>query len=165
MAQQQEVTMQATQPRPAPRSNSTDEESDSEKLQEIPPEDIRVAIFCALTYESVAVKYSLDEEFRCRPKTIGPAKYVYSFGLIGEHKVVVARPHQMGTVAAAQCAATVCQQFPNVRFALMVGIGAGIPCLPKRNIRLGDIAVSIPQDGHPGVLQYDFGKYEQVRAR
>jgi nucleoside phosphorylase len=66
----------------------------------------------------------------------------------------------MGTVKAAQCAATVCQQFPNVRFALMVGIGAGIPSLPKHDIRLGDIAVSIPGDNYPGVLQYDFGKYE-----
>ena len=26
----------------------------------------------------------------------------------------------------------------------MVGIGAGIPSFPKRDIRLGDIAVSIP---------------------
>ncbi|KAI1754879.1 putative ankyrin repeat protein [Xylaria castorea] len=146
---------------PTPQGNDTDEESDLEKFKEIPAEDITVAIFCALSYESVAVKYSLDDEFECRPKTIGPAKYVYSFGLIGEHKVVIARPHQMGAVKAAQCAATVCQQFPNVRFALMVGIGAGIPSLTKRDIRLGDIAVSIPQDGHPGALQYDFGKYEQ----
>jgi len=142
------------------QKNDTDEESDLEKFNEIPPDDVTVAIFCALPYESVAVKYTLDEEFECRPKTIGPANYIYSFGLIGEHKVVIARPHQMGTVAAAQCAATVCQQFPNVRFALMVGIGAGIPT-SKHDIRLGDIAVSIPQHGHPGVLEYDFGKYEQ----
>ncbi|EEU38844.1 uncharacterized protein NECHADRAFT_11175, partial [Fusarium vanettenii 77-13-4] len=66
----------------------------------------------------------------------------------------------MGTVKAAQCAATVSQQFPNVRFALMIGIGAGIPNFPKRDIRLGDIAISIPRDNHSGVLQYDFGKYE-----
>ncbi|KAI0099771.1 nucleoside phosphorylase domain-containing protein [Nemania sp. FL0031] len=141
--------------------NETDEEPDLAKFKEIPAEDITVVIFCALSHESVAVKYSLDDEFECRPRTIGPSRYVYSFGLIGEHKVVIARPHQIGTVKAAQCAATVCQQFPNVRFALMVGIGAGIPNLPKRDIRLGDIAISIPQDGHPGVLQYDFGKYER----
>jgi len=67
----------------------------------------------------------------------------------------------MGTVKAAQCATAVSQQFPNVRFALMVGIGAGIPGLTEHDIRLGDIAVSIPQDNHPGVIQYDFGKYEQ----
>ncbi|KAH0551748.1 hypothetical protein GP486_007034 [Trichoglossum hirsutum] len=140
--------------------NNTDEESDLEEFKEILPKDITVAIFCALSYESVAIKYNLDEEFECHPKAIGPRKYVYSFGRIGEHKVVIARPYQMGPVKAAQCAATVSQQFPNVRFALMVGIGAGIPRLPKCDIRLGDIAVSIPRDNHPGVLVYDFGKYE-----
>jgi nucleoside phosphorylase len=152
--------MEVTQSSPIPQRNDTDEESDLEKFEEISPEDITVAIFCALSYESVAVKYSLDEEFECRPNTIGPRKYVYSFGRIGDHTVVIARPHQMGTVKAAQCAATVSQQFPNVRFAVMVGIGAGIPSLPKFDIRLGDITVSIPRDGHPGVLEYDFGKYE-----
>jgi nucleoside phosphorylase len=159
--QKAEVAMQATQSSPTPPRNDTDEESDVKEFNKIPPEDITVAIFCALSYESVAVKYSLDEEFECRPKTIGPRKYVYSFGRIGDHKVVIARPHQMGPVNAAQCAATVSQQFPKVRFAVMVGIGAGIPSLPKCDIRLGDIAVSIPRDNHPGVIQYDFGKYEQ----
>ncbi len=140
----------------------TDDESESRVV--IPAEDITVAIFCALPYESAAVTFSLSEEFDCRPKHIGPLKYVYHFGRIGEHKIVIAQPHSMGTVNAARCAATVCQQFPNVRFALLLGIGAGIPSLTdgglKRDIRLGDIAVSIPQDGHPGVLQYDYGKRE-----
>lgn len=43
----------------------------------------------------------------------------------------------------------------------MVGIEAGIPNFPKHDIRLGDITVSVPQDNHPGVVQYDFGRYEQ----
>ncbi|CAG9955901.1 unnamed protein product [Clonostachys rosea f. rosea IK726] len=122
-----------------PASRDTDDESDTEKLRKIPPDDITVTIFCALPFESVAVKYCLDEELDCHPFTW-------------------ARP-QVGPVKAAQCAATVTQQFPNIRFALMVGIGAGIPSA-KRDIRLGDIAVSIPRDDHPGVIQYDFGKYE-----
>jgi hypothetical protein len=42
----------------------------------------------------------------------------------------------------------------------MVGIEAGTPSLPGHDIPLGDIAVNIPQDRHPGVLQYNFGKYE-----
>jgi len=40
----------------------------------------------------------------------------------------------------------------------MVNIGAGIPS--KYDIRLGDIAVSIPRDNHLSVIEYDFGKYE-----
>jgi nucleoside phosphorylase len=66
----------------------------------------------------------------------------------------------MGTVNAAHCAAAVSQQFPNVRLALMVGIGAGLPS-PKHDIRLGDLVVSNPNDGFPGVVQYDFVKRER----
>lgn len=150
--------MPATQPDRATQNDNTDEDSDFVELKKITPGDITIAIFCALPYESVAVKYSLDEEFEFR-QALGPQKYVFSFGRIGEHNVVIARPSQMGTVNAGQCAATVSQQFPKVRLALMVGIGAGIPS-SKNDIRLGDIAVSIPRDNHPGVIQYDFGKYE-----
>ncbi|PYI12640.1 purine and uridine phosphorylase [Aspergillus sclerotiicarbonarius CBS 121057] len=130
-------------------------------IKEIAPEAITVAIFCALSYEAVAVKYCLDEEFTCRPITRGPKNYVYSFGRLGNYRLVIVRPLQMGVVKAAQCAATVRQQFPNVQFALMVGIGAGIPSPTRRDIRLGDIAVGIPRENHPGVLQYDLGIYEE----
>ncbi|KAJ4251405.1 hypothetical protein NW762_011387 [Fusarium torreyae] len=126
----------------------------------IPPEDITVAIFCALSIESVAVRYTLDERYESHPVITGQHNYVYNYGRIGDHNIVLARPHHMGPVKAAQCAATVAQQFPNVRFALMVGIGAGIPS-PKVDIRLGDVAVSMARDGHPGVIQYDYGKYEK----
>ncbi|KAF3228066.1 hypothetical protein TWF191_003004 [Orbilia oligospora] len=140
--------------------DTDDEESDPEPLLIIRPEEITVAIFCALSCESVAVKYALDEEFQCRPKSHPNArKYIYSFGQIGSHKVLIARPNQMGKVNAAGLSATISQQFPNVRFALMIGIGAGIP--NKRDIRLGDIAVSIPRENHPGVIEYDFGKLKK----
>ncbi|KAK6835598.1 hypothetical protein RU639_002351 [Aspergillus parasiticus] len=143
-----------------PLNSSTDEEPDLEGFREISPEAITLAIFCALSYEVVAVKYSLDEEFRCRSMGAGPQKYIYSFRRIRSHSLVIARPSQIGTVNAAQCAANVSQQFPNVPFALVVGIGAGIPNPFTRDIRLGDIAVGIPQDNHPRVVQYDFGKCE-----
>lgn len=146
---------------PRPTEVTSNDEPSSEERASISPEGITIAIFCALTYEAVAVKYTLEEEYECRPQGVGPKKYVYSYGRIAEHKVVIARPHQMGTVEAAHCATAVSQQFPNVRLALMVGIGAGIPSLPKHDIRLGDLAISIPRDGHPGVIQYDFVKYEQ----
>lgn len=134
--------------------------------EEISPEAIRVAIFCALTYEAVAVRYCLDSEAVCHLTPGRPRNYVYIFGRIGRHNIVVAQPHQMGTVEAALCAAEVSQQFPNVKFALMVGIGAGIPQFPidpERDIRLGDVAVGIPGNDHPGVIQYDYGKYERDR--
>lgn len=47
--------------------------------------------------------------------------------------------------------------FPALRFGLMVGIGSGVPG-KGADIRLGDIVVSQPANGHGGVVQYDFGK-------
>ncbi|PLB44160.1 purine and uridine phosphorylase [Aspergillus steynii IBT 23096] len=139
----------------------SDSASESENIPEICPEDITVAIFCALSYEAVAVKYSLDEEYACRPSSIGPQKYVYSYGRIKHHNVVITRPHYMGTVQAAHCASAVRQQFPNMQFAITVGTGSAISAASSSDIRLGDVAVGIPRDNHPGVIQYDFGKYEQ----
>ncbi|KAJ5564595.1 putative serine/threonine-protein kinase PkwA [Penicillium frequentans] len=52
--------------------------------------------------------------------------------------------------------------FPNIRIGLMVGIGGGAPS-PDHDIRLGDIVVSIPDNGRGGVIQYDFGKTIQGR--
>ncbi|KAL7659551.1 hypothetical protein ACMYSQ_002470 [Aspergillus niger] len=137
------------------------EPSSGKRPRTVPAEAIKVAIFCALSYEATAVKYCLDEELACQPRTIGPKNYMYSFGRIGEHKLVIAQPVHMGLAKAAQCAATVRQQFPHVQFALLVGIGAGIPCPNRCDIRLGDIAVGIPRGSHPGVIQYDLGIYEE----
>ncbi|KXJ95087.1 nucleoside phosphorylase domain-containing protein [Microdochium bolleyi] len=143
-------------PREKVRQNDTDE-SDEEVLLPVSPGDITVAIFCALVEESAAVRYTLDEEFTC--KASGKQSYVYTYGRIGEHKVLIAEPVEMGTVNAAHCAAYVSNQFPNVRLGLMVGIGAGIPS-KQLDIRLGDVAISVPRDDQPGVVQYDYGKYE-----
>ncbi|PWY95003.1 purine and uridine phosphorylase [Aspergillus sclerotioniger CBS 115572] len=132
-------------------------------IKEIPSEAITVAIFCTLAFEAVAIKYIFDEEFTCHPTCIGPKNYIYSFGRIGNHNIILTRPHRIGPVKAAHCAATVRQQFPNVQFALSIGTGGGIPRPPRHDIRLGDIVIGIPGDNHPGILEYDFGKYEQDR--
>ncbi|KAL2782465.1 hypothetical protein BJX66DRAFT_351159 [Aspergillus keveii] len=145
---------------PSRENMAEEEDSDHEKRMEIPAESITIAIFCALPFEVVAVKHTLDEEYSCRLQRVGPKQYTYSFGRIDSHNIVIARPPDMGTVNAAHCAATVSQQFPNVRFAVMAGIGAGLPS-PKHDIRLGDLVVSNPRDGFPGVVQYDFVKRER----
>lgn len=147
---------------PPQEGMAEEEDSDRENHVEIPAESLTIAIFCALAYEAVAVRYTLDKEYSCRLERVGPTKYVYSFGQIDEHNVVIARPPDMGTVNAAHCAAAVSQQFPNVRLALMVGIGAGLPS-PKHDVRLGDLVVSNPRDGFSGVVQYDFVKREQEK--
>ncbi|RAL02501.1 5'-methylthioadenosine/S-adenosylhomocysteine nucleosidase family protein [Aspergillus ibericus CBS 121593] len=132
-------------------------------IKEIPPESITVAIFCTLAFEAVAVRYIFDEELTCHPTSPGPKNYIYTFGRIANHNILLARPHHIGPVQSAHCAATVRHHFPNLQFALSIGTAGGIPRPHKRDIRLGDIAIGLPGDNHPGVLEHDFGKYEQDR--
>ncbi|KAL4965065.1 5'-methylthioadenosine/S-adenosylhomocysteine nucleosidase family protein [Aspergillus stella-maris] len=147
---------------PSSRDDIIEEDSDHENAVQIPAGSITIAIFCALAYEAVAVRYTLDEAYSCCLEMVGPKKYVYSFGRIGDHNIVIARPPDMGTINAAHCATAVSQQFPNVRLALMVGISASLPS-PKHDIHLGDLVVSNSKDGFPGVVQYDFVKQEREK--
>jgi nucleoside phosphorylase len=70
---------------------------------------------------------------------------------------------EYGIASAAGVARDMLHSFPNVRIGLMVGIGGGAP-IPKHDIRLGDIVVSVPRDGKGGVSQYDFGKTIQGQS-
>ncbi|KAH0431468.1 hypothetical protein CcaCcLH18_07084 [Colletotrichum camelliae] len=84
----------------------------------------------------------------------------YSWGQIGEHNIVIASlgSGSYGLVSAATTATCMATSLPHLRFGLMVGIGAGVPSLVEHDIRLGDVVVSLPSDGHSGVIQYDLGK-------
>lgn len=125
--------------------------------REIKPEEVSVAIFCALVEEVAAVQLCLDETLHC--STSSSKNYIYTFGRIGNHHVVIALPNDMGIVNAANLAVYVSHAFKNVRFALMVGIAGGIPS-DEKDIRLGDVAISRPENGNPGVIPYDFVKYQ-----
>lgn len=72
--------------------------------------------------------------------------------------VIGCLPHgRYGISSAAIVAKDMIRSFPSLKFALMVGIGGGAPT-PERDIRLGDVVVSVPQGRLGGVIQYDFGK-------
>lgn len=129
------------------------------------PADYRVGWVCAITTEYVAAQAFLDEKHE-------PPEYVspnddnnYTLGRIWKHNVVIAvLPNgEYGTVSAATVATHMLHSFPNVRIVLMVGIGGGAPS-GKHDIRLGDIVVSTPCNGHGGVFQYDFGKTVQGQS-
>jgi nucleoside phosphorylase len=85
----------------------------------------------------------------------------YHWGRIGHHNIVIASLSAgiYGTTSAATTAKDMLSSFPSIKVGLMVGIGAGI-ARPElgRDIRLGDIVVSLPQGQSGGVLQYDLGK-------
>lgn len=62
-----------------------------------------------------------------------------------------------GTSSAACVAPDMMRTFSGLRFALMVGIGGALPTA-NRDIRLGDVVVSMPHGTFGGVIQYDLGK-------
>jgi hypothetical protein len=124
-----------------------------------------VGWICAVFTEYVAAKAFLDE--RLDISTFSAGKDIndtnaYTLGRIGAHNVVIASlpDGEYGISAAATVATNMLRSFPNVRIGLMVGIGGGV-WSPEYDIRLGDVVVSSPTNGKPGIFQYDFGKAVQ----
>lgn len=120
----------------------------------------------ALPEEYLAAQVFLDEDHG-QPKSRSPNDTnSYWLGSIGRHNIVIAilPKGEYGTTPAAGVATNLLRSFPNVRIGLMVGIGGGVPRLPDHDIRLGDVVVSTPKNGHGGVLQYDFGKSIQEKS-
>lgn len=130
---------------------------------QIPPEstatDYKIVWICALPAEMAASLAMSDEQYESSTGRRGEQLDGYFFGRIGKHRVVLAcLPAGIyGTTSAAVVGAQIQAEFPSVRFALMVGIGGGVPSA-EHDIRLGDVVVSKPKGGSGGVVQYDFGK-------
>ncbi|XEU97295.1 hypothetical protein FSHL1_002581 [Fusarium sambucinum] len=121
-------------------------------------DDYTVGWVCALPKEQTAATAMLDQRHTdlLKPST---DPNTYTLGSVGSHNVVITclPKGQIGNNPAATVAAFMTSTFPSIRFGLMVGIGGGIP--PK--VRLGDVVVSTPSDGFPGVVQWDLGKAKE----
>jgi nucleoside phosphorylase len=119
-------------------------------------EDYTVGWVCALPIELAAAKAILDEEddFFLH----GNETFLYTLGRIGDHNVVITclPAGQLGTNSAAAAAAQMKPKFTAVRFSLMVGVGGGVP--GRTDIRLGDVVVSQPVDGHGELCNTILGK-------
>ncbi|KAJ3497611.1 hypothetical protein NLG97_g1762 [Lecanicillium saksenae] len=124
-----------------------------------PNEDYTVGWICALDTEYIAAQVFLEEKHAPPTSVATHDNNDYTLGRIGRHNVAIAvmPGGEYGTASAAVTATDMLHTFSNIRIGLMVGIGGGAPS-PKNDIRLGDIVVSMPQNGLGGVLQYDFGK-------
>jgi len=122
-------------------------------------EDYTIGWICALQEEYEAAHRMLDDKFDGPETNEVNDNNTYAFGRIGGHNVVIGclPAGQYGTSSATSVARDMVRSFPNLRFALMVGIGGGAPTR-EREIRLGDVVVSQPQGKLGGVVQYDFGK-------
>ncbi|KAI1808953.1 purine and uridine phosphorylase [Daldinia bambusicola] len=117
---------------------------------------------CALQDEYAAACRMLDERYYSNSVVSEDDHNTYAFGRILKHKVVIAclPKGRTGMTSAAVVAVNMVRSFDSLRFILLVGTAGGAPT-PGRDIRLGDVVVSIPQGQLGGVVQYDFGKIIQ----
>jgi nucleoside phosphorylase len=151
-------------------------------------DDYTVGWICALPdTELVVARAMLDEEHPMLLADPGDTN-AYSLGRIGSHNVVIAclPAEKTGTVSAAIVAKDMLRSFKAVRFGLMVGVGGGVPCLnlvdkeasktaegeddtgdedtdeddalDSKDVRLGDVVISLQSKSSDAVVQYDFGK-------
>jgi nucleoside phosphorylase len=107
----------------------------------------------------VSAQAMLDEEHG-RPQTGDPSdNNSYLLGKIGQHNLVIAclPVGVRGISPAAIVASKMLSSFQKIRIGLLVGTGGGIPS-DDFDIRLGDVAVSIPDRTFGGVVQFDMGK-------
>jgi nucleoside phosphorylase len=121
------------------------------------PEEYTVGWICATNIELRAAKAMLDVKHELVDSQHKHDDNVYQLGSINKHNVVIAVLPEYGTVNAAIAGKSMQSTFVNLRFGLLVGVGGGIPS-EKNDIRLGDIAVSMPSGTEPGVIEYDKGK-------
>ena len=116
-----------------------------------------VACICPMGVELAPVEAMLDKIHN--PLPTSREQNAYTLGQLGAHNVVVAVMPTIGNNAAATVATQLLNDFPSIRFGLLVGIGGGVPGEEEEDdVRLGDIVVSQPTGVFGGVVQYDMGK-------
>ncbi|KAK2807588.1 hypothetical protein FQN51_000021 [Onygenales sp. PD_10] len=124
-------------------------------------DEYTVGWICALQEEFEVATAMLTDEHGLPQFQPDHDNNVYILGDIGPHKVAMAclPAGSMGIGAAAVAANNMYRTFKSLRFGVLVGIGGGVPN-PKTNkdIRLGDVVVSVPKGPYGGVVQYNYGK-------
>jgi nucleoside phosphorylase len=107
----------------------------------------------------------LDEKHSTPPYNTHYDENTYVCGAIAGHAVVIATCPQgeTGNVNAGRLTGSMFKTFPNIRMALLVGIGGGIPQPdvsedPLDDIHLGDVVIGWPGDGKPACVYHDRGK-------
>jgi nucleoside phosphorylase len=130
-------------------------------------EDYSVAWIAVLPIEAQAAYGMLDSKHDGHFESVRGDDYIYIGGSINGHNVVIATWPEGQNYGVGWAAALVNQvkaRFPNIWFALLVGVAAGLPNLSpkppgkKRDIRLGDVLVCVPGQASYGIVQYDLGR-------
>ncbi|KAH2148534.1 hypothetical protein KXV68_000848 [Aspergillus fumigatus] len=141
------------------RQGADDQAQNSAEIQKkrFTHEDYTVGWVCPLEVELIAALEMLDEEHEPLPQP--PTDHnVYHLGSIAGYKVVIAGSWQAGNNPATAVVTQMRIRFPNLRFALLVGIGGGVPTITEcGELRLGHVVVSQPVGLFAGAIQYDHG--------
>ena len=114
--------------------------------------DYTVACICPMGVELAPVKAMLDQ---LHPSLLTQRdQNSYTLGEMEGHNVVIAVLPEIGTNAAAIVAIQLLNDFPSIRFGLLVGIGGGVPDEEEdgNDIRLGDVVISKPTASFGGVV-------------
>ncbi|KAI1208538.1 purine and uridine phosphorylase [Annulohypoxylon truncatum] len=133
-------------------------------MAELRPEDYSIIWIAPLAIEAQAAIHMLDRRHNGRFLMGRGDDYVFPAGEMCGHNVVIATlpaGQEYGTGSAAALVSQAKKFFPNFWFGLLVGVAAGLPNLrrnPPRDIRLGDVLVSIPDIDRSGAVAYDLGR-------
>ncbi|KAK8141538.1 hypothetical protein G3M48_010355 [Beauveria asiatica] len=128
--------------------------------------DYTIVLFCPLVIEQQAAYLMLDQVHAELPERSAGQTVLYTLGRIASYNVAIAG-YPVGEVGGGVSGSMVSEalrDFPKLEAGLLVGIAAGIPS-SKHDIRLGDVAVAVPNKDNPGVIGYDFVKFEQDQVR
>lgn len=117
--------------------------------------DYTVAWVCQLHKEYDAAMALLDHQHDSLPVPDND-KNTYGFGSVASHNIVVATVprERFSYLSSARVVEQMTSTFVNIKFAMMIGIGGGIPS----KVKLGDVVVGYPQEDMPAVVQFD--KYD-----
>lgn len=130
-------------------------------------DDYTIAWLAVLPIEAEAALGMLDKQHDGQFESVRGDDYIYVGGEVNGHNVVVATwpaGQNYGVGAATALVNQVKARFSNIWFALLVGVAAGLPNLSptdavkRRDIRLGDVLVCVPEKASSGIVHYDLGK-------
>ena len=127
-----------------------------------------IAWVCTLHVDVAAAIQMLDEKHELEALPQPPEDTnIYLLGRIGGHNIVIAKCLLEFSIGLAPAIDRMRMMFQNIKHALLVGIGGGVPVSTQQGaIRLGHVVVSQPTESHYGAIQFSLQRkssYENLR--
>lgn len=119
-------------------------------------DDYAVAWICTLPIGLAVATDMLDKEHEPLPQAADD-KTMYVLGTVNGHNLVIASLPIEDDFSIASVISHMRRTFRQIRFALLVGIGGGVPRKTgEGSIRLGHVVVGSSTSRYPGFIQYDY---------